>query len=158
MAKSKTILYLKSNPSGPPEHGPIDAYTWRIMKGDDGYKISINQAGDDGTRRRKFFGLKEKTAVRWLDRLSAVRISLMPHISDSCDGSYYTFKFQSDAVGIELYWHNTPPEGAETLDKFVDLLWKLVPDSWDKNRPMPFFSSEHEEIAETGPVRNETAA
>ena len=130
MAKSKAILTLKSNPSGPPEHGPMDAYTWRMMKGDDGYKISINRAGEDGTRQRKVLGLNDKTADRWLQRLGGVRISLLPNISDTCDGSYYTFKFQSDGVGIELYWHNTPPEGAEALDQFVDWLWKHVPDDW----------------------------
>jgi hypothetical protein len=130
MARSKTILSIKTNPSGPPEHGPMDAYTWRMMKGDDGYKISINQAAGDGTRRRKVLGINDKTADRWLNRLSAVRISLMPNFSDSCDGSYYTFKSQRDGAGIELHWHNTPPEGSEALDEFVDWLWAHVPDEW----------------------------
>jgi hypothetical protein len=130
MAKNNTILTVKSNLSGPSEHGPMDVYTWRMMKGDDGYKISINQVAGDSTRRRKVLGVNDKMADRWLNRLSAVRISLMPNLSDSCDGSYYTFKFQSDGVGIELYWHNTPPEGSEALDEFVDWLWEHVPDEW----------------------------
>jgi hypothetical protein len=135
MAKCKTILTLKQNPSGPPEHCPMDAYTWRMMKGDNGYKLSITRAGEDGTRRRKVFVLNDKTADWWLNRLKDVRISLMPNISNSCDGSYYTFKFKSDAVGIELYWHNTSPEGGDALDKFVDWLWEHVPDEWTQELP-----------------------
>lgn len=40
---------------------------------------------------------------------------------------------------MELYWHNTAPEGGEALDKFVDWLWKFVPDEWTPEQAGPDF-------------------
>ena len=132
MAQSKTILTVKSNPSGLAEHGAMDVYTWRMMKDEGGYKISINRVSEDKSRRRKIFKVREKTAEIWLHRLRSVQVSLLPEVSDSCDGSYYTFKFQNYGVSIELYWQNVAPLGAGALDKFVDWLWKHIPDAWSE--------------------------
>ena len=139
MARSKTILTVKANPSGPPQHGPMDVYTWRLMKDAAGYKLSVNRVSEDRSRQRKVLMVSEKAADRWLHRLRSVRVSLLPEISDSCDGSYYTFKFENEGVCMELCWHNIAPIGAEALDKFVDLLWKLVPDQWTQGQASPNF-------------------
>lgn len=110
----------------------MDVYTWSMIKDDSDYTIMIVQTGEGRTGRHKEIAIKEKAAERWLHRLKCVHVSLLPEIDGSCDGSYYTFEFHNDGVGIELYWQNTPPNGAETLDKFVGWLWKLIPDEWAK--------------------------
>jgi hypothetical protein len=130
MTDRSTILKIKQNPSGPHDSGTFASHTWKLVKEGDDYKVVINQSGKI-KRRRKTVIIGSKTAVKWLKRLQAIKIPLMPEVPATCDGSYYTFTFQGDLVSIELNWYNTPPIGAEHLEQFTEWLWSLVPDEWD---------------------------
>lgn len=130
MTDRTTILKIKQNPSGPHDSGTFASHTWKLVKEGDDYKVVINQSGKI-KRRRKTVIIGSRTAAKWLKRLQAIKIPLMPEVPATCDGSYYTFTFQGDLVSIELNWYNTPPIGAEHLEQFTEWLWSLVPDEWD---------------------------
>jgi hypothetical protein len=125
-----TILTVKQNPSGPLEQGEATAHMWKMDKDGDGYKVVISQSCETN-RRRKSVAIDSRKAEKWLKRLQAISISLMPEVPETCDGSHYTFSFQGYLVGIELNWHNTPPAGADQLGEFTEWLWSLVPEEWD---------------------------
>lgn len=131
MTNRSTILKIKQNPSGPHDSETFASYTWKLVKDGDDYKVVINQSGEI-KRRRKTVPIGIRTADKWLKRLQAIKISLMPEVPATCDGSYYTFTFQGDLVSIELNWYNTPPSGAEHLEQFTEWLWSLVPEEWDR--------------------------
>jgi hypothetical protein len=130
MTNRSTILKIKQNPSGPHDSGTFASHTWKLVKDGDDYKVVICQSGEI-KRRRKTLPIGIRTADKWLKRLQAIKISLMPEVPATCDGSYYTFSFQGDLVSIELNWYNTPPAGAEHLEQFTEWLWSLVPEEWD---------------------------
>ncbi len=130
MTDRSTILKIKQNPSGPHDSGTFASHAWKLVKEGDDYKVVINQSGKI-KRRRKTVIIGSRTADKWLKRLQAIKIPLMPEVPATCDGSYYTFNFQGDLVSIELNWCNTPPIGAEHLEQFTEWLWSLVPDGWD---------------------------
>ena len=132
MTDRSTILKIKQNPSGPHDSGTFTSHTWKLVEEGDDYKVVINQSGKI-KRRRKTVIIGSRTAVKWLKRLQAIKIPLMPEVPATCDGSYYTFTFQGDLVSIELNWYNTPPIGAEHLEQFTEWLWSLVPDEWDNS-------------------------
>ena len=131
MTDRSTILKIKQNPSGPHDSGTFASHTWKLVKEGDDYKVVINQSGKI-KRRRKTVIIGSRTAAKWLKRLQAIKIPLMPEVPATCDGSYYTFIFQGDLVSIELNWYNTPPAGAEHLEQFTEWLWSLVPEEWDR--------------------------
>ena len=130
MTNRSTILKIKQNPSGPHDSGTFASHTWKLVKDGDDYKVVICQSGEI-KRRRKTLPIGIRTADKWLKRLQAIKISLMPEVPATCDGSYYTFSFQGDLVSIELNWYNTPPAGAEHLEQFTEWLWSLMPEEWD---------------------------
>lgn len=130
MTDRSTIFKIKQNPSGPHDSGTFASHTWKLVKEGGDYKVVINQTGKI-KRRRKTVIIGSRTAVKWLKRLQAIKIPLMPEVPATCDGSYYTFTFQEDLVSIELNWYNTPPIGAEHLEQFTEWLWSLLPDEWD---------------------------
>lgn len=130
MTDRSTILKIKQHPSGPHDSGSFASHTWKLVKECSGYKLIINQSGET-KRRRKSVTIGSRTADKWLKRLQAIKIPLMPEVPATCDGSYYTFTFQGDMVAIELNWYNTPPAGAEQLENFTEWLWSLVPEEWD---------------------------
>jgi hypothetical protein len=131
MTIRSTILRIKQNPSGPPDSGIFASHAWKLVKDGDKYKVVINQSSES-KQRRKTVTIGSRTAGKWLKRLQAVKIPLMPEVPATCDGSYYTFTFQGDLVSIELCWYNTPPLGAEHLEHFTEWLWSLVPEEWDR--------------------------
>lgn len=131
MTDRSTILKIKQHPSGPHDSGTFASHTWTLVKEGGNYKVVINQSSEI-KRRRKTLPVGSRTAGKWLKRLQAIRIPLMPEVPATCDGSYYTFTFQGDLVSIELNWYNTPPAGAEHLEQFTEWLWSLVPEEWDR--------------------------
>jgi hypothetical protein len=131
MTIRSTILRIKQNPSGPPDSGIFASHTWKLVKDGDNYKVVINQSSEI-KRIRKTVAISSRTAGKWLRRLQAIKIPLMPEVPATCDGSYYTFTFQGELVSIELSWYNTPPLGAEHLEQFTEWLWSLVPEEWGR--------------------------
>ena len=131
MIERSTILTIKENPSGPLDSGTFASHTWKLVKEGDDYKVVINQSSDIN-RRRKTVTIGSRKADKWLKRLQAIKIPLMPEVPATCDGNYYTFTFQGNLVGIELNWYNIPPTGAEHLEQFTEWLWSLVPEEWDR--------------------------
>jgi hypothetical protein len=130
MTERYTILAIRQNPSGPIGHGQAAAHTWKLVKDGDDYKVVISLSGGIN-RRRKSVAITSSKAEKWIKRLQAISVSLMPEVTDTCDGSHYTFTFQGDLVGIELNWYNILPAGADQLGQFTEWLWSLVPEEWD---------------------------
>lgn len=91
--------------------------------------ISRNETVDDKTRQKAFL-FETKIIRRWIGRLQAGHVSLIPSVSESCDGAFYTFTYIDDGARMNMHWHNHAASGAEVLDRFTDWLWSRIPAGW----------------------------
>lgn len=138
MVKNQAIISLKTNDSGPHEHGSIYEHIWRLKKNNGAYKIIITRTGDRG-RKRITIPIDNEVIEKWLARLQKTKISLLPEGSSSCDGTIYTFTWYTDETRMTLCWHNVLPAGTKSLDRFCDWLFSLVPGEWDEIPPLDGF-------------------